>query len=183
MKFSLRRALTGLWAIILLFCLALGFLVYSLFDQGVGAQLRQGQARLSAATDDAARRYVEYLHRAETAPALSDPQFRAELGMMATIALAPRQKVEGGYWSERAGSLAYAFPTHEGLTMKTDVPAAELSLIRQTIAASRSAQGEVSRRFDAEDSSILVAARPLPGPPNDVSVWTMTRAALDVGKS
>lgn len=184
MTFSLRRALTGLWALILLLCLGLGFLILGLFDQGVGAQLRQGNARIGQATDDAARRYQKYAQTFNGQPVpVTDPQVRAELEMMVTIALASHQKVEGGFWSASAGSLAYAFPTHDGPTMKTDLPEAELGQIQQVIAASRAANKTVRRRFDSENASLLLEARPLLGPPAGMTVWGMTRAPLDVGES
>lgn len=183
MTFSLQRALTGLWVVILLLCLALGFLLFGLFDQGVGAQLRQGNQRLDQAIDNAARRYVHFVQSFNGQPAaIADPQVRAELEMMATVALAGYEKVEGGFWSRDQGSVAYAFPTHEGPTIKTDLPAAELGQIKQVIEASLAAGKPTRRRFDSEHASLLLEARPLPGPPSGMAVWVMTRAPLDVGQ-
>ena len=180
----MRSALAGLWALIAVLCLALGFLMFGLFDQGVGTQLRQGNERIARAIDDAARRYGEYL-RSSDADRFSPTglQGRAELEMMATIALSGYQEVEGGFWNAEAGSLAYAFPTHGGPRVKTDLPQAELGAIKQVIDAALTAQKPVSQRFDSEHESLLLQARPLPGPPGGMAVWGMTRAPLDVGKS
>lgn len=184
MNFSLHRALTGLWAVILALCLALGFVMFGLFDQGVGAQLRQSNARLDQAADDAVRRYDQFRRDSESQPpSIDDPQVRAELEMMITIALAGHAAVEGGFWRGENDSLAYAFPTHEGPKMKTDLPAAELGEIKQVVQASLAAHAPVHRRFDSQHSSLLLEARPLPAPPANLAVWVMTRAPTDVGNS
>lgn len=185
MKFSLRAALAGLWALILALCGALAFLMLGIFEQGVGAQLRQGNERLDQAAAETARRFERYRLTFDGRPVLlDDPQVRADLEAMLDVALTPHPGVEGGFWrGANDGSLAYAFPTHEGPRRKRDVPPAELDQIRQTIRASLAERAPVGRRFDGERASLLLHARPLPGPPPDLALWTMTRAPLAVGKS
>ncbi len=184
MKFSLRLALAGLWALILVLCLALGILMHELFQQGVGAQLARGADRRETAAAEVARRYDRYRATFEKEPLpVGDPQVREDLQALLGVALAGYPKVEGGFWHDPGGSLAYAFPTHEGSVPKRDLPPTELPQIRQVIAASQAARAPVSRRFDADRTSLLLHARPLPGPPPELSLWTMTRAPLDVGKS
>ena len=98
MKFSLRTALTSLWALILVLCLALAFLMYSLFAQGAGAQLRQGRERLGLAADDAAHRYDRYRQSFDGHPVpLDDPQTRADLEAMLSVAFSAQPGVEGGF--------------------------------------------------------------------------------------
>jgi signal transduction histidine kinase len=184
MNFSLRRALAGLWILILLLCVALGFVIVGIFDQGVGAQVRQSSTRLDQATDEALRRYDQFWRASDgQAVAVDDPQVRAQLEMMLTIALANHPRIEGGFWRGENDSIAYAFPTHDGPKVKTDVPDAELFEIKQTIQASLAAKAPVRRRFDTEHASLLLQARPLPGPPADLAVWVMTRVPTDVGES
>ena len=184
MKFSLRTALAGLWALILALCGALAFLMLGLFEGGVGAQLRQGNERLDQAGAEAARRFERYQRTFEGRPLpLEDPQTRTDLESMLDVALAPHPGVEGGFWRGADDSLAYAFPTHEGPRRKRDLPPAELDQIRQTIRASLAAHAPLGRRFDGERASLLLHARPLPGPPPDLALWTMTRSPLAVGKS
>lgn len=184
MKFSLRRALAGLWILILLLCVALGFVVVGIFEQGVGAQVRQSNERLERAMDDALRRYDQFRRASDGQTlAIDDGEVRAQLEMMLTIALANHDKIEGGFWRGENDSLAYAFPTHDGPSLKTDVPEAELGQIKQTIQACLASKEPVRRRFDTQHASLLLAARLLPGPPNDLAVWVMTRAPTDVGES
>ncbi len=184
MTFSLRLALTGLWALILALCGALAFLVVGLFEGGVGAQLRLGEQRLDQASADMARRFERYRLTFEGQPLpVGDPQVRTDLAALLDVALAPYPGVEGGFWRDADDSLAYAFPTHEGAARKTDLPQAELPRIRQTIAAALAARGPVHQRLDGERASLLLHASPLPGPPSDLALWTMTRAPLDVGES
>ncbi len=184
MKFSLRTALATLWALVLALCLALAFLMYSLFEQGAGAQLRQGQDKLRHAADDAGRRYERYLATFEgRPPPLDDAQTRSDLEAMLSVAFSGHPGVEGGFWWGRSKSLAYAFPTHDGPRQKKDLPQAELGQIEQVIHDSQNARAPRDRRYSGENASILLHAAPLSGPPPDLSVWTMTRVPLSIGQS
>ena len=184
MKFSLRTALTTLWALVLALCLALAFLMYSLVEQGAGAQLRQGHEKLDQAADDATRRYDRYRATFEgRLPPLDEPQTRADLEAMLSVAFSGHPGVEGGFWREPGDSLAYAFPTHDGPRQKRDLPQAELGQIEQAIHDSQAERAPLDRRYNGENVSVLLHAAPLPGPPPDLSVWTMTRVPLSVGQS
>ena len=184
MKFSLRTALASLWALILVLCLALAFLMYSLYEQGPGTQLREGRERLDVAADDAAHRYDRYRESfAGHPPPLDDPQTRADLEAMLSVAFSGHHGVEGGYWRGDHDSLAYAFPTHDGPRQKRDLPQAELGQIEQTIHDSADARAALDRRYNGDKVSVLLHAAPLPGPPPEISVWTMTRVPLAIGQS
>lgn len=183
-KFSLRTALTTLWALVLALCLALAFLMYSLVEQGAGAQLRQGQEKLAQAADDATRRYDRYRATFDRRlPPLDDPQTRTDLEAMLSVGLGGHPGVEGGFWRGRNDSLAYAFPTHDGPRQKRDLPQAELGQIEQAIHDSQSNGVPLDRRYNGENVSVLLHAAPLPGPPPDLAVWTMTRVPLNIGQS
>ena len=184
MKFSLRTALTALWALVLALCLALAFLMYSLVQQGAGAQLRQGHEKLDQAADDAARRFERYRVTFDgRPPPLDDPQTRSDLEAMLSVAFSGHPGVEGGFWRGQSESLAYAFPTHEGPRQKKDLPQAELGQIAQVIHDSQNTRASLDRRYSGENVSLLLHAAPLPGPPLDLSVWTMTRVPLSIGQS
>ena len=184
MKFSLRTALTTLWALVLALCLALAFLMYSLFEQGAGAQLRQGHDKLDQAADDAARRYDRYRATFESRSIpLDDPQTRSDLEALLSVAFSGHPGVEGGFWRGQSDSLAYAFPTHDGPRQKKDLPQAELGQIEQVIHDSQNVRAPLDRRYNGENASVLLHASPLPGPPPDLSVWTMTRVPLSIGQS
>ena len=184
MKFSLRAALASLWALILALCLALAFLMLSLFEQGAGAQLRGGRERLDQAVGDAARRYDRYRQTfVGKPPPLDEAQTRSDLEAMLSVAFSVHPGVEGGFWRGQEDSLAYAFPTHDGPRQKKDLPQAELGQIQQVIRDSQQANAPLDRRYDGDHDSILLHARPLPGPPPDLTVWAMTRVPLNLGQS
>jgi signal transduction histidine kinase len=183
MKFSLRSALGGLWALIVVLCLALALLMHELFEQGVGAQLSQADQRLDRASQEAARRFERYRATYESrAFAPDEPSTRSDLTLLMGAVLAAYPGVEGGVWRGADDSLAYAFPTHEAGIEKKDLPAAELPQIREIIRSSQAAHAPFARRFDGERASLMIRARPLAGPPDDLTVWVMTRAPLDVGR-
>ena len=184
MKFSLRTALTSLWALVLALCLALAFLMYARVEQGAGAQLRQGREKLALAAGDAARRYDRYRATFEKGPPpLDAPGTRTDLEAMLSVAFTGHPGVEGGFWRGRDESLAYAFPTHDGPRQKRDLPQAELDQIEQTIHDGQVARAPLDRRYDGEKVSVLIHAATLPGPPPDLAVWTMTRVPLNIGQS
>ena len=184
MRFSLRGALVSLWALILALCLALAFLMLSLFEQGPGMQLREKKDRLDQALGDATRRFDRYRQTFEGRPLpLDDAQTRSDLESILSVALSIHPGVEGGFWRGRNESLAYAFPTHDGPSQKKDLPQAELGQIQQVIHDSLDAHSPRDHRYDGESSSILLKASPLPGPPPDLTVWAMTRVPLDLERS
>jgi signal transduction histidine kinase len=184
MKFSLRSVLGGLWALIVVLCLALALLMHELFEEGVGAQLSQADSRLERASQEAARRFEHYRATFESRDfAPDEPSIRSDLTLLMGAVLAAYPGVEGGVWRGSNDSLVYAFPTHEAGIEKKDLPAAELPQIREIIRSSQVAHATFARRFDGQRASLLIRACPLAGPPNDLTVWVMTRAPLDVGKS
>jgi hypothetical protein len=184
MKFSLRSVLGILWALIVVLCLSLALLMHELFEQGVGAQVAQADQRLERVSQETARRFERYRATFESrAFAPDEPSARSDLTLLMGAVLAAYPGVEGGVWRGENDSLAYAFPTHEAGIEKKDLPAAELPQIREIIRSSQAQHAPFARRFDGERASLLIRARPLPGPPDDLTVWVMTRAPLDVGRS
>jgi signal transduction histidine kinase len=102
---------------------------------------------------------------------------------MLSVAFSSHAGVEGGFWQGQNDSLSYAFPTHDGPRQKKDLPQAELGQIEQVIHESQVANAPRDRRYSGENVSVLLHAAPLPGPPPDLSVWTMTRVPLSIGDS
>jgi hypothetical protein len=184
MKFSLRAALAGLWALILALCVALAFLMVSIFEQGTGVQLREKKGRLEEAVGEATRRYERYRQTFGEKPIpLDDPQIRVDLESILTVSFSVHPGVEGGFWRGPDDSLAYAFPTHDGPRQKKDLPQAELGQIQEVIRDSLQANAQRDRRYNGESSSILLEASPLNGPPPGLTIWAMCRVPLNVGQS
>jgi signal transduction histidine kinase len=104
-----------------------------------------------------------------------DDQLKQQLTAVVQSALANAIGVEGGIWQIDTGSLAYAFPSYEGTGPKTDLPAAELTTIRQVNAEALRTSRPVSIRQPGRSQVLLVHACPLRGALQEVTGWTMTR--------
>src|SRR5580658_3148316 len=129
-KVSLRTPLVGLWLLIVVICLALAVLMVGLFQLGVGAEIRSVQAGVSNAGEAIQQRFDVYLASYNPPPKdFADEQRRRELQLIVQLVLEDYKGVEGGFWSDHGGSVAYAYPTYEGETPKKDVPAAETGRI------------------------------------------------------
>ncbi len=183
MRFSLRAALASLWAMILALCLALAVLMFLLFEQGAGAQQREGRQKVGRAADEAAMRYDHYRRTFQNGPPpFDDPAVHDDLENLLAVAFSPHPGVEGGFWRGESGSIAYAFPTHDGPRRKRDLPQAELGQIAGIVRDSLAARAPLDRRYDGNAVSLLLHAQPLPGPPPDLAAWTMSRAPLNIGR-
>jgi signal transduction histidine kinase len=184
MKASLRASLTGLWVLIVVLCLALGFLMTALFYFSVGAQVRSTQAQVENAGANIEARFAFYLASfGENPPAWSEESRRRELELILQMVLANFPGVEGGFWTPDRGFVAYSFPTYEGTVPKKDVPEAEVGRISEVTRAAASNGKLETRRFTAPRESLVISARPAsPNVPN-LAIWTMARAHVSVGEA
>ena len=176
MLHSLRTRLLGLWALSLLACVAVAFLLMQLYQQSTEAQLGRAEAVIARACDLIRDRYGFYAAGWDGAGSgQSDDRLRTDLAAAVSLALAHQEGVEGGIWQADAGPLAYAFPTYEGSGPKTDLPAAEHDRIQAVnLVAARDEQA-VDRRFSSGSQTLLLHACPLNGPVSGLTAWTMTR--------
>ena len=60
MTSSLRASLLGLWLLIVVICVALAFLLMSIFRLGVGAQIGHVQTQVESAASLTAQRFNAY---------------------------------------------------------------------------------------------------------------------------
>ncbi|MGI3778197.1 MAG: sensor histidine kinase [Janthinobacterium lividum] len=168
---SLASRLLALWAMSLLACAAVAFLLLRLHDQSATAQVERAEAVVASACGLIRDRYSFYVSGWRGGPL--DDATRAGLADVAASALGNEPGVEGGIWQADA-SLAYAFPTYGG-ARKTDLPPAELPRIAAANRAARAEDAPVSRSAASASETILLAACPLPGPLDGVTAWAMTR--------
>jgi len=135
MKVSLRLPLFGVWLLIVVICLALAFLMAGLFQLSVGAEVKSVRADVLRGSQSIQQRFDIYLASYHPPPKdFTDEQRRHELELILQLVLADYKGVEGGFWTERGGFVAYAFPTYEGGTLKKDVPPAEAGRIAKVAA-------------------------------------------------
>lgn len=85
--------------------------------------------------------------------------------------------VEGSLWQPREGFFAYAYPTYEGTTAKTDLPAAERDHIEGLVtAALRDKTTLVDERRGLREA-VITAACPV-NLDQGLMAWTLTRIPL-----
>jgi signal transduction histidine kinase len=181
-KVSLRASLVGLWLLILIICLALAALMTGLFKLGVSAEIKSVQREVLSASRAMQQRFDVYLRTYSPPPKdFSEDQKRRELGLIAQLVLADYKGVEGGFWGERGGFVAYAFPTYEGERPKKDVPEAEEGRIARVAADALQNRAPQERRFDSQTQSLILCARPVGGSEQTLVAWTMARAHVSVG--
>ena len=173
---SLRSRLYALWFLLVASAAATGFVLYQFYAQSAAVQLSQTEIAASRACREVAERYAFYVAGWKgPGSAEIEDSLRADLTRVVAAALGGMQGLEGGLWSERSGSLAYAYPTYEGSGPKTDLPAAELSTIAQINADSlRDGRPRLLVR-PGRSQTLVLQACPVTGPLRDVTAWAMAR--------
>src|SRR5712691_10419611 len=118
---SLRGRLVVLLVLLVAAAIATGLLMVGLFRQSATAQAGQAEAEIGRACDAIAAAYRFYgAGWKGPAPGVADEPLRRDLTAIVQTALRDRAGIEGGIWQADAGSLAYAFPTYQGLGPKID---------------------------------------------------------------
>jgi signal transduction histidine kinase len=172
------------WTAFLVAACVVGALLLLLYDDSTSERLRHAAAAVDHGCDAITARYQFFTAGTTTVPAdLHAPAFVRALANVVGIALRGADGVEGGIWAVDGGSLAYAFPTYEGSGEKTDLPQAELPLIRVTAEAAAINAAPAARRIDARSQSLFVRACPLAGPIPHLAAWTMTRVVTAGGRT
>jgi signal transduction histidine kinase len=171
---SLRSRLLALWIMLVVSGAATAYLLFESFQQTSNARVARSEELVARTCRDIADRYQFFVSGWGGGPV--DDQLKQQLTAVVQSALANAIGVEGGIWQADAGSLAYAFPSYEGTGPKTDLPAAELTTIRQVNAEALRASRPASIRQSGRSQVLLVHACPLRGPLQEVTGWTMTRS-------
>ena len=175
MNISLRAPLVGLWLLIVAVCLALAFLMAGVFELGVGGEIKRAQSEVEKSRDSIRQRFASYLSGFEKAPAaFDDAERRRELNVIVDLVLNDFKGVEGGFWNERAGFVAYGFPTYEGGTAKRDAPEAEAQRIAGVCRAALENNRTREQRFDGAREVLILSAQPAEA--DGMAIWTMSRA-------
>jgi signal transduction histidine kinase len=152
---------------------ATAYLLFESFQQTSNARVARSEELVARACRDLADRYQFFVSGWGGGPV--DDQLKQQLTAVVQSALANAIGVEGGIWQIDAGSLAYAYPSYEGTGPKTDLPAAELTTIRQVNAEALRTNRPASIRQPGRSQVLLVHACPLRGPLQGVTGWSMTR--------
>ena len=168
---SLRFRLWLLWILTLLASAGVAVLLVELVRSSDTAQTQRAEAVAARACGIIGDRFSFY-----TAGATTSAVAGAALRPVVVAALAHQPGVEGGIWSETAGSLAYAFPTDTATGTQPDLAANELATVRAANAAAAAGEQTVLRQLRSGAGTLLVAACPLPA--EGLTAWAMTRAGI-----
>ena len=178
---SLRFRLWLIWALTLLTSLAVGFLLVRLYDTSATAQVQRAEAVVARACTLVEDRFTYYVAGPGGAASANWALEGPELVPVVAAALVHENGVEGGIWSARTGSMAYAFPTYEGSGPKTDLPEAETPIISSINAEVAISKQATMRRLGTNSQTLLLAACPIFGPVGGLTAWTMTRVQWNTG--
>ncbi|MBI2509388.1 MAG: hypothetical protein HYV99_05315, partial [Betaproteobacteria bacterium] len=116
---TLRLRLLLLWLFMLAVCGALAFVIRDVYQLGAEAQTEK---TLGLAKQACAALRTEYPRSIKPA---GDALDAVLMSALLNLILGELPGIEGGYWHETEGFVAYAFPTHQGSEEKTDVPSTE----------------------------------------------------------
>ena len=156
------------WGLFLVAALVVGALLIALYRETTTQRTDRAVASVARACD-------AIIRETRTEPGQND------YATATMHALEPFPGIEGGLWRSGVGSLAYSFPTYEGTGLKTDLPQAEQSTIKQVSETASFAQRPVEWKRDARLQALLITACPLVGS-TDIAAWTMTRVTTTGGR-
>jgi len=173
-----RRDLLILWLSISAAALVLGGLLLLLSRQGAGRQIAHAR-QVTATSCQALQAGTARLYRQPSATA-DAPDVLTPAAAQAILDLALRDQpgVEGGFWRESAGVVAYAFPTYDGTGIKRDPPSAELDRIASMAQRAQDASGLVTDVRPGLREAVAFAACPVEAGDRRLIAWTLVRVPL-----
>lgn len=178
-KTSIRNALTGLWILLLAICVGLAFFLVQLFEQSGNTQLKRTQSLVQQAGEAIGKRYTNYLANSDFRlnGTKNDEQVR-ELNLLLTLVLTQYDGIEGGFWTEKDGFYAYAFPTYGGPQVKKDLPSSELKVIAQANQEALRSDAPRCKSLPRERRSLVLYAAPIKTSSGTIVLWTMGWASI-----
>jgi signal transduction histidine kinase len=174
---TLRLRLLMLWLFALAVCVALAFILRSVYQLGTEAQTEKTLGLAKLACGELQTQYPRSLDP------VAGPLDKVLMLALLNGILDAMPGVEGGFWHDGEGFVAYAFPTHQGSEPKRDVPATERGriegLVRETLAA---ATPRVELLHGTRETVILTAC-PVGSADARLGAWTMARVPIATGRA
>lgn len=174
---TLRLRLLMLWLFTLAVCAALAFVIRDVYQLGAEAQT---QKTLGLAKQACAALQTEYPRSIKSGSESPDAVL---MGVLLNLILSELPGVEGGFWHDAKGFVAYAFPTHEGSEEKKDVPSTERNRIEALVRKSLANSGSVSELLAGSRETVVLTACPVVSSVADLGAWTMARVPIAAGKA
>lgn len=175
---SLRSRLLLLVFFLICAAASSSVVMVGLFHQSAGAKTNEAEALAGRACEAIS---AEYHFLLVGSAKNADQPINAELQNVVGMALRDRPEIEGGIWSASLGNVAYAYPTYDGATSKTDIPTAELGRIGDINSMTSKTERAYSRRYVAPAETLIIVGCPIQGTSN--TAWAMTRVHTASGRS
>jgi two-component system sensor histidine kinase HydH len=174
---TLRFRLLLLWLFMVAVCGALAFVIREVYQLGAEAQTDRS---LGLAKQACAALQAEYPRSVKPGGNPIDPVLMEAL---LSLVLGELPGIEGGYWHDTAGFVAYAFPTHEGSEPKKDVPSTEKGRIETLARRSLDENAPVAELTPGARETVVLTACPVKLAGERLGAWTMARVPTATGKA
>lgn len=175
--FTLRLRLLLLWLFMLAVCGALAFVIRDVYQLGAQAQTEK---MLGLAKQACASLQAEYPPSVRPDGPALDP---ALMEALLSLILGELPGIEGGYWHDRDGFVAYAYPTHQGSEPKKDVPSTEKGRIESLVRRSLEHDAPVAEMDAGARETVVLTACPVPLKGERLGAWTMARVPTATGRA
>lgn len=174
---TLRLRLLMLWLFTLAVCVALGVIIRGVYRLGAEAQTERAVGLARDACAALRTQYPRSVRPGTVAPdvVLMDALLNAILGE------APG--VEGGFWHDADGFIAYAFPTHAGSEPKRDVPSTERDRIDALVRKALAGAASVVDLIPGKRETVVLTACPVETAGPRLGAWTMARVPTAGGEA
>lgn len=173
---TLRWRLLLLWLFMLAVCGALAFVIRDVYQLGAEAQTEKTLGLARQACSALQTEYPRSIKSGGTPDAVL-------MGALLNLILGELPGIEGGYWHETEGFIAYAFPTHQGSEEKTDVPSTEKSRIESLVRRSLADSAPATELLAGTRETVVLTACPVTTPGARLGAWTMARVSTAAGKA
>ncbi|MBI3057441.1 MAG: HAMP domain-containing histidine kinase [Betaproteobacteria bacterium] len=172
---TLRLRLLMLWLFTLAVCIALGFMIRDVYQLGTQAQTEK---TVGYAQQACVALQTEYARSVK--PGAFDTVL---MGALLNTILGEVPGLEGGFWHDTEGFMAYAFPTHQGSEPKHDVPSTERNRIETLVRQSLTGGTPVVELLQGTRETVVLTACPAMASDAHWGAWTMARIAVASGKA
>ena len=169
---ALRWRLLLLWLFILSVSGALAYVIRDVYKLGSEAQSQNSFELVNQACDFLQTKYTDSIK-----PGGDVVDVQLMTAVLNTI-LGESPGVEGGFWHDARGFVAYAFPTHAGSEEKKDVPSTERNRIETLARKSLTEQAAIADLITGSRETVVLTACPLDSSKMHLAAWTMIRSPM-----
>ncbi|MBN9125527.1 MAG: hypothetical protein BGO99_07620 [Nitrosospira sp. 56-18] len=174
---ALRWRLLLLWLVMLATSATLAYLIRDVYQLGNEAQVQKSAEQTRRACTELEAGYARATQFSERAVDV------AVMGAVLNLVLGELPGIEGGFWEEENGFIAYAFPTHAGSEEKKDVPPTERKRITTLAHSSIVERSPLSDLIPGIRETVLLSACPTNFAGSRLVAWTMSRSPAALGQA